>query len=398
MSRADALRKVRTCADCRASCWPPPGCPRCGQQSSCWPLHSVGEPGFMARLWKPALRLQRPTDRDVPLHRMTRNRASHANADHSAATPCQSCQHTDCPQRCTVRECTMLAPPFDLRGPRGAIAPFVLSSPHSGRAYPRHFLKASRLDSHTLRKSEDCYVEELMADVPHFGAPLLSARFPRAYCDVNREPFELDPRLFHEPLPSYANVRSARVVGGLGTIARVVAEAEPIYRVAPTLDDALQRIERLHFPYHATLRRLSDAATEVHGFSVVVDCHSMPSYNLSEWGERSTQIILGDRFGASCAGFVTSAFAQAFSEHGFSVSLNRPYAGGFITEHYGKPSVGRHAIQIEISREVYMDERTLERLPTFAAVRDRLTSAMARAFDDVMRLAGPSTGGLMAAE
>ncbi|MEL6747983.1 MAG: N-formylglutamate amidohydrolase, partial [Pseudomonadota bacterium] len=147
----------------------------------------------------------------------------------------------------------------------GWLSPFVVSSPHSGRTYPGHFMAASGLDPLSLRKSEDCFVDELVAGAAQHGAPVLSANFPRAFCDANREPYELDPKLFREPLPAYATTHTPRVMGGLGTIARVVSEAEPIYRRAPRLDDCLIRIERLHHPYHAALTRLRDAAQATHG-------------------------------------------------------------------------------------------------------------------------------------
>jgi N-formylglutamate amidohydrolase len=153
-----------------------------------------------------------------------------------------------------------LSPPFTVALPEQLKVPLVFNSPHSGRIYPSTFLAASRLDSRALRRSEDAYVEELFAFVTGLGAPLLYAHFPRAYLDVNREPYELDPILFRDGLPHYANTQSVRVVGGLGTIARIVSESDEIYREPLTVGAALERINRLYAPYHETLRDLLLAA------------------------------------------------------------------------------------------------------------------------------------------
>ena len=193
-----------------------------------------------------------------------------------------------------------LTPPFEVARPRALKAPFVFNSPHSGRVYPRAFLSASRLDALTLRRSEDAYVEELFAFVADMGAPLLYAHFPRAYLDVNREPYELDPALFRDGLPHYANTQSVRVVGGLGTIARIVSESDEIYREPLTVGAALERINRLYTPYHATLRALLLEAEAAFGLAVLIDCHSMPSSPMADQGGGRPDFVLGDRYGASC--------------------------------------------------------------------------------------------------
>ncbi|MEL7049177.1 MAG: N-formylglutamate amidohydrolase, partial [Pseudomonadota bacterium] len=197
----------------------------------------------------------------------------------------------------------LFSPPYDLLEPQSRSTPFVLCSPHSGRIYPQSFLDSSCLDSQNLRKSEDCYVDELFAPAAKAGAPLLAARFPRAFLDVNREPYELDPRLFREPLPDFANAQSTRVIGGLGTIARIVADGESIYRTPPTLDAALTRIEHLHQPFHAKLADLISETKNAFGYAVLIDCHSMPSLSIAANGPAGRpDIVLGDRFGASCTG------------------------------------------------------------------------------------------------
>ena len=275
-----------------------------------------------------------------------------------------------------------LSPPLDLRSPEQLTSQFVFSSPHSGNIYPRAFLKAARLDAMTLRKSEDAFVDELFIKMPDLGAPLLAARFPRAYLDVNREPFELDPVLFRERLPDYANTQSVRVIGGLGTIARIVTEKEEIYRKPLTLPAALARIEHLYRPYHDALTDLLNTARSKFGSAVLIDCHSMPSAHHGSDDARP-DIVIGDRFGTSCAMPIVQFAESAFRDLGFDVSLNRPYAGGFITEHYGRPAQAVHALQIEINRALYMDERNFSKLESFAEVQSKITSACNWLLDEI---------------
>jgi N-formylglutamate amidohydrolase len=271
-----------------------------------------------------------------------------------------------------------LTPPFEVARPTALKAPFVFNSPHSGRVYPRAFLSASRLDALTLRRSEDAYVEELFAFVADMGAPLLYAHFPRAYLDVNREPYELDPALFRDGLPHYANTQSVRVVGGLGTIARIVSESDEIYREPLTVGAALERINRLYTPYHAILRALLLEAEAAFGLAVLIDCHSMPSSPMADQGGGRPDFVLGDRYGSSCNAELTRLAAAQLKALGYAVALNKPYAGGYITEHYGRPQQGRHALQVEINRALYMDETTFERSAGFDGLKRDL-ERMARA-------------------
>ncbi len=259
-------------------------------------------------------------------------------------------------------------PPFEVLEPaeiRGAIA---FNSPHSGSVYPRAFLASARLDLPTLRRSEDCFVDELLAGVVRRGHPLMRAHFPRCFVDVNREPYELDPRMFEGRLPSFANTRSMRVAGGLGTVARVVGDAQEIYDQRIPVDDALRRIEGLYKPYHRALRRLVTRIHREFGAAVLVDCHSMPSAAGPKDERPRADIVIGDRYGTSCVGALTDTIEQVLRGRGYSVSRNKPYAGGFITEHYGNPAAGLHSVQLEINRGLYMDERRFERSATFASV------------------------------
>ncbi|HXK53403.1 MAG TPA: N-formylglutamate amidohydrolase [Hyphomicrobiales bacterium] len=267
--------------------------------------------------------------------------------------------------------------PFALLRPKAVRAPFLFSSPHSGRTYPCSFLKASRLDAETLRRSEDSFVDELFDGVVALGAPLLKALFPRAYLDPNREPYELDPRMFSGRLPHFANTRSLRVAGGLGTIARIVADAQEIYRQPLSVEEALARIERYYRPYHRALGELMAEQMRDFGIAVLIDCHSMPSSATGEDHTGRPDIVLGDRYGTSCARHITDFAQQVLEKLGYQVRRNKPYAGGYITERYGNPARNFHALQIEINRGLYMDESRFEKQSGFARLKADLT-ALAR--------------------
>ncbi len=259
-----------------------------------------------------------------------------------------------------------LDPPFEVLEPAACAGPVLFNSPHSGSVYPRAFLGVSRLEIATLRRSEDSFVDELVAGVVRRGFPLMHAHFPRCFVDVNREPYELDPRMFDGRLPSFANTRSMRVAGGLGTVARVVGDAQEIYDQRIPVDDALQRIESLYKPYHRTLRRLFSKVHRDFGAAVLIDCHSMPSTAGHRDERQRPEFVLGDRYGTSCVPAVAETVERTLRGLGYTVSRNKPYAGGFITEHYGNPAAGLHALQLEINRALYMDERRYERSGNFA--------------------------------
>jgi N-formylglutamate amidohydrolase len=253
------------------------------------------------------------------------------------------------------------SPFFEILAPLEQQLPLVVNSPHSGQRYPAEFLAASRLDKRAIRRSEDAFVDDLFAPAVIAGAPLLRANFPRAWLDVNREPYELDPKMFAGSLPTYANIRSVRVAGGLGTIARIVSESEEIYAGPLHVEEGLARIDCAYKPYHRALRELVADTFASFGVAVLIDCHSMPSIVRGGAGRLRPDIVLGDRYGTSCAGELTDIAAQSLSRLGYSVSRNKPYAGGYITEHYGQPSKGVHSLQIELNRCLYMDESTMER-------------------------------------
>jgi N-formylglutamate amidohydrolase len=276
-------------------------------------------------------------------------------------------------------------PPFELIAAEKHRLPVILNSPHSGRCYPGDFLASSRLDEKAIRRSEDSYVDELITPAAALGCTLLKANFPRAWLDVNREPYELDPKMFAGSLPTYANVRSVRVAGGLGTIARIVSESEEIYARPLSVDDALARIDGVYKPYHRALRQVVlDTRTEF-GVAVLIDCHSMPSTVRGTHGRVRPDIVLGDRYGTSCAPELTDFATRVLSGLGYAVSRNKPYAGGFITEHYGQPARGLHAVQVEFNRSLYMDEKTLAQSAHFGKLASdvaKLVAALGAALAD----------------
>lgn len=280
--------------------------------------------------------------------------------------------------------------PFDLVWPERVTAPCLLTSPHSGRDYPRDFLATTRLDRVTIRRSEDAFVDELCLAAAGGRLPVLAARFPRAWLDANRERLELDPRMFTGVLPAGANTRSTRVAGGLGTIPRIVTDKDDIYRGPIPIDEAMERIAQAYEPYHATLRRSLSRLHAQFGHAVMIDCHSMPSTQRLGGSEGRIDMVLGDRHGRSCHPALTEMAAALLREAGYRVALNKPYAGGYVTETYGRPDRGLHALQIEISRALYMNEATITRTTGFAALSrdfgrfvEQLVASFGAIFDDL---------------
>jgi N-formylglutamate amidohydrolase len=260
--------------------------------------------------------------------------------------------------------------PFRLDCPARQSAPFLFASPHSGRSYPPSLLARSKLDSTTLRRSEDAFVDELFAGVVTLGAPLLAAQFPRAFLDVNRSMAELDTGMFDGELGVPVDPPGPRVVAGLGVIPRIVRDGAEIYRGKLDSAEARTRLSQLYQPYH---RALSDLMEEIHagfGVAVLIDCHSMPS------ALSVPDIVLGDRYGASAAPQLTARAQAALTREGFSVARNTPYAGGYTTALYGRVTSGCHALQIEINRALYLDEDRIVKKAGFESVRARLMRAM----------------------
>lgn len=261
--------------------------------------------------------------------------------------------------------------PYAVLAPATQSAPIVFASPHSGRRYTPEFLAAARLDPHALRRSEDSFVEELFESAPRHGCPLIHALFPRAFCDVNREPWELDPAMFDDELPGWVNAASPRVGAGLGTIARVVATGEAIYRRKLSFAEAEARIATCWRPYHDALARLIGETRARFGVCLLIDCHSMPTL-LAQGRGCQPDIVLGDAHGTTASPTAIRRLEETLVAAGFIVRRNDPYAGGYVTRHYGRPREGVHAVQIEIARSLYMDEERIAPTAGFALLQRRL--------------------------
>jgi N-formylglutamate amidohydrolase len=275
--------------------------------------------------------------------------------------------------------------PLEVIMPAAQTLPVVFSSPHSGADYPQEFVAQSRLGLPGLRRSEDCFVDELFAAAPRHGAPLIRALFPRAFVDPNREPFELDPGMFEDELPAYANTTSPRVAAGLGTIAKVVASGEDIYARPLRFAEAKRRIDEYYRPYHGALTETLAATRKRFGACLLIDCHSMPSVGgpmERDAGRSRVDFVLGDCHSMSCDKVVIGRAERALRDLGFAVARNTPYSGGFVTQHYGRPADGLHALQIEINRALYMDEAAITRGPGFDALAERLKS-LVRALGEI---------------
>lgn len=254
-------------------------------------------------------------------------------------------------------------PPYGIIEPQRRTLPFVYNIPHSGRYYPPDLLQQSCLSLDDLRAAEDCLVDHLYAGVPALGAPMLVNAYARVYLDTNRDALELDPKIVEPPLPAEANTGSERVAAGLGVIPAVTSGCRPIYRRPLTADTAARRIDAIHRPVHAALTKLMTATLREFGYAVLIDCHSMPGGSGNRPRRSEPDIVLGDRYGASCAPALVQTATAAFEKLGYTVARNAPYAGGFNTEHYGHPARGQHALQIEINRRLYLDERRFSLTP-----------------------------------
>ena len=266
---------------------------------------------------------------------------------------------------------------FTLHLPDHRATPVVFSSPHSGRNYLKSFLSSSLLDAHTIRSSEDAFVDHLFDAAPRAGAPLIAARAPRAYIDLNRAADELDPAVIQgiDRAP-----HNPRISSGLGVIPRVVAGGRSIYRGKLSLVEADLRIRRFWQPYHVALKSLLDESLDQFGQAILIDCHSMPHEAIEAHarpGHPRPDVVLGDRFGAAAGRDVVDRIEAAFAAAGLRVARNAPFAGAYIAQAYGRPSRNQHVVQVEIDRALYMDESRIEPRPDFDAFRALITGIIA---------------------
>lgn len=283
-------------------------------------------------------------------------------------------------------------PPFALEEPATLSSAAVFSSPHSGRVYPKSLVERSPLGGPLLRSSEDAFVDEIFAPAPEFGAPLLKAHFPRAWVDANRAADEFDPALILDA--PQQRLRSPRAAAGLGVAPRVVGEGRMIYAAKIRYAEVCERIDSCHRPYHAALDDLMTRARRRFGAALLIDCHSMPAESVRRGGRPGPDMVLGDRHGLAAPKEVVAEATRILEEAGFRVERNAPFAGGHITQFWGRPREGFHALQIEINRGLYLNEAKVEPLPEFEAFRARMRPVIARLaqMESVAALLRPEAG------
>lgn len=273
---------------------------------------------------------------------------------------------------------------YTLLSPDVQTTPVLFSSPHSGSDYKTAFRAQSRLDALVLRSSEDAFVDELFAAAPLSGAPLLAAKTPRAFVDLNRAVDELDPALIEGVTRAPHN---PRISSGLGVIPRVVAGGRAIYEGRLKRAEAEERLSGHWHPYHAALRGLLENSHRLFGQAILIDCHSMPHEAIEVHGRVGApcpEVVLGDRFGAAADREIVERLEAAFAAAGLRVARNTPFAGAYITQAYGRPSRQQHVVQIEIDRSLYMHEARVERRPDFADFQT-LISGVVRDITDIGR-------------
>ena len=260
---------------------------------------------------------------------------------------------------------------FTIKYPEFLNSPNVYAFPHSGTYYFKSFIEQTHLDLLNLRKSEDFYVDELFNESNIYGSSSIKANYPRSFLDLNREPYELDQSMFEDTLPNYINSNSKRVAIGLGTIPKIVSINKEIYKNKIKWNDIQSRIEKIYFPYHAALKQLLIKSKYNFGYSLLIDCHSMPSnsefYNLNDF--ELPDIILGDVYGKSCDPSITSLIENILRKQGYNILRNKFYSGGFCTRNYGRPAENMHAIQIEINRSLYIDETSYIKKNNFKKIK-----------------------------
>ena len=274
---------------------------------------------------------------------------------------------------------TITTKSYQIDRPAKQFLPIVLASPHSGDIYPPELKSKTNLQLSQLRRSEDAFVDQIFAPAVKNGLPLIRARVGRAFVDLNREPYELDPSMFRDPLPAYVNTRSPRIAAGLGTIPKLVACGQQIYREPLAFDAAEALLDTYYKPYHQALETLLQETQAQFGIAILIDCHSMPSSATLPAGTKGKAVdfVLGDCHRSSCDPRIMAFFDRQLSHAGYHISRNRPYAGGYVTQHYGRPARGRHALQLEINRALYMDERQFKPLSSMARLSQQLCDIVA---------------------
>jgi N-formylglutamate deformylase len=256
--------------------------------------------------------------------------------------------------------------------------PLVLDSPHSGTFYPPDF--GFVCDLARLRMAEDTHVEKLYSFAGELGCAWIEAHFPRSYLDANRNLTEVDPDMLEGAWPHPVEMSDQAVLSkrrlGKGLIWRTTDEGEPLYASKLTVREVQQRIQTCWKPYHAAVKAAMDAAYARHGYSLHINCHSMPevagSYATDFPGQRHPDFVLGNRDHSTSSEATLLFIQKQLVDRGYSVALNHPYKGVELVRRYGEPAAQRHSVQIEINRGLYMNEKTLELTPGFAPLREHL--------------------------
>ncbi|KXV18855.1 N-formylglutamate amidohydrolase [Gluconobacter oxydans] len=262
---------------------------------------------------------------------------------------------------------------FRVNRPRNTAIPLLVSSPHSGRNYPSDFLDRASLSFHELQQSEDRFVDRLFENAPDFGATLICAEFPRVWCDVNRDWREVDAEMFDPPPPDDEVLLTAKVKAGFGVIPRYVSQGRQVYGKPLHLSEIKDRIAAAWLPYHEALAALLSEMKARFGYAVLLEAHSMPRLPYA----RSCDIVLGDVHGRSCASGLPDMIENMLGSLGYSVRRNVPYAGGYITQYYGRPEQNIHAVQLEICRSLYLNAATLKPGAGFEQTQRNMQSLLA---------------------
>jgi N-formylglutamate amidohydrolase len=260
---------------------------------------------------------------------------------------------------------------FARLGQSGASSPLVIAVPHAGRCYPPQLLAAARLPLSALETIEDRHADLLVSDAVRAGAVAIVACMARAWVDLNRDEREIDPAILAEPQEPGATIVSPKVTGGLGVIPSRIAAGGAVWRHPLTDRELAARIEGTHRPYHQAIAAALAAAQARHGIAILLDCHSMPPLGRAPGVAR---VVVGDRHGRSAGARFTAAAIEAVTRAGFPIARNSPYAGGHSLTRHGEPRLGRHALQIEIDRSLYLDVTQREPGPGLARARGIVTT------------------------
>ncbi|PCJ31047.1 MAG: hypothetical protein COA93_11525 [Alphaproteobacteria bacterium] len=274
--------------------------------------------------------------------------------------------------------------PYTIFRPDNQTNAIIFNSPHSGTYLPKDFLKKISIDPEILHFSGDILVDQLISDVPLCGATGLINNFARTYVDTNRAADEIDSEMFHMPdhisdqPPKYNN--TDKVARGFGVFSRKSYNGLNIYPEKLPFSEINRRLDQVYYPVHKALNHLLEARLNKYNYYLLIDCHSMPSYQFIDPGFTSNMqadLVIGDCFNKSCSPELSRYMGAYFSNHGLNVTYNKPYSGGFNTRHYGqydhKDTDNRQAIQLEFKRSLYMDEKSLKPNDGFLPLRDIIT-------------------------